>query len=198
MAHLSAAMAGRKNVFFDTSTWSAIDLLDLYRRIPPEQVVYASDFPYGQQPSSLLIALRTARTAGLDEDQVRAMLAGNATRIADGLPPPEPTSPRGSDTFAQPMIFARIHQYITMATPLIWARQQDMIGVLGLALNACEERDGAGASGELAQIRELLVAGRDLWRALPEIEDDAERWRANRLTFRLLHLADIVAVTPGA
>jgi hypothetical protein len=135
--------------------------------------------------------------AGLDEDQVREMLAGIANRIADGLPPLEPTTPRGSDTFTQPMVFARIHQYITMATPLLWSRQPDMIGVLGLALNACEERDGTGGSGELAQIRELLMAGRDLWRTLPEIEDDADRWRANRLTFRLLHLADIVAVTPG-
>jgi predicted TIM-barrel fold metal-dependent hydrolase len=196
LAGLAEAFSGKAGVFFDTSTWSAIDLLDFFRQMSPEQVVYASDFPYGQQPSSLLIALRTARTAGLDEDQVRAMLAGNATRIADGLPPPEPTSPRGSDTFAQPMIFARIHQYITMATPLIWARQQDMIGVLGLALNACEERDGT-SSGELAQIRELLVAGRDLWRTVPEIEDDGDRLRANRLTFRLLHLADIVAVTPA-
>ena len=48
LAHLSAAMAGRKSVFFDTSTWSTIDLLDLYRRVPPEQVLYASDYPYGE------------------------------------------------------------------------------------------------------------------------------------------------------
>src|SRR3954451_23944564 len=71
LAHLSAAMAGRKNVFFDTSTWSAVDLLDLYRRVPPEQVLYASDFPYGQQPGSLFIALRSAIRAGFDEDQLR-------------------------------------------------------------------------------------------------------------------------------
>src|SRR5262245_9439555 len=60
MAHLAQAMAGRRGVFFDTSTWSPIDLLDFYRQVPPEQVMYASDFPYGQQPSSLLVALKTA------------------------------------------------------------------------------------------------------------------------------------------
>src|SRR5581483_1718541 len=49
MAHLAYAMAGRKGVLFDTSTWSPIDLLDFYRQVPPEQVVYASDYPYGQQ-----------------------------------------------------------------------------------------------------------------------------------------------------
>ncbi len=61
---LAQVMAGRKNVFFDTSTWSPIDLLDFYRRIPPEQILYASDYPYGQQPASLFIALRTAVLAG--------------------------------------------------------------------------------------------------------------------------------------
>src|SRR3954470_9271649 len=70
MAHLAEAMAGRKGVLFDTSTWSPVDLLDLYRRVPPEQVLYASDFPYGQQPSSLFIALKTAIRAGFSEEQL--------------------------------------------------------------------------------------------------------------------------------
>ena len=196
LAWLARCFAGRAGVFFDTSAWSPIDLLDFFRQISPEQVVYASDFPYGQQPASLLIALRTARTAGLDDEQVRNMLAGNARRIAAGEPPLPPTPPRGSDTFSQPMVFARIHQYLSMATPLLWMRQADTFGVLGLALNACEERDGRPE--ELERIRELLLAARDLWRALPELESEADRTVAARLTFRLLHLADIVAVTPGA
>src|SRR4051795_1356852 len=94
---LSRCMAGRKGVLFDTSTWSPIDLLDFYRRIPPEQVVYASDFPYGQQPSSLFIALKTASLAGYDDRQLRAMLAGNASALADGRELPEPTVAVGGD-----------------------------------------------------------------------------------------------------
>jgi predicted TIM-barrel fold metal-dependent hydrolase len=195
---LMAAFAGKAGVFFDTSAWSPIDLLDFFRQVSPEQVVYASDYPYGQQPSSLLIALRTARTAGLSDDQIRAMLAGNANRIADGEPPLEPTPATGSDTFTQPMVLARIHQYLSMATPLLWTRQPDTVGVLGLALNACEERNGAGDAADLDRIRALLLCARDLWRASPEIDDDADRLRMIRLTFRLIHLADIVAVTPGA
>jgi uncharacterized protein len=197
MAGLARCFAGKAGVFFDTSAWSPIDLLDFYRQIPPEQVVYASDYPYGQQPASLLIALRTARIAGLDDAQLRDMLAGNAKRIADGEPPLPPSEPKGSDTFEQPMVLARIHQYLSMATPLLWTRQPDSFGVLGLALNACEERNGSGDGDELDRIRELLVSARDVWLTLPEIEDDAERVRAARATFRLIHLADIVAVTPG-
>src|SRR4051812_37022370 len=103
MAGLARCFSGKSGVFFDTSAWSPIDLLDFYRQMAPEQVLYASDYPYGQQPASLLIALRTARIAGLDETQIRNMLAGNANRIANAEPPLEPSAPRGSDTFEQPM-----------------------------------------------------------------------------------------------
>src|SRR6059058_3223446 len=183
MAGLARCFSGKAGVFFDTSAWSPIDLLDFYRQMAPEQVLYASDYPYGQQPASLLIALRTARIAGLDDAQLRDMLAGNANRIADGEPPLPPTEPKGSETFEQPMVLARIHQYLSMATPLLWTRQPDSFGVLGLALNACEERNGSGGD-ELDRIRELLLTARDLWRALPEIEDDADRIQAARATFR--------------
>jgi predicted TIM-barrel fold metal-dependent hydrolase len=196
LAGLAGHFAGKAGVFFDTSTWSPIDLLDFFRLVPPEQVVYASDYPYGQQPSSLLIALRTARAAGLAEMEIRDMLGGNAIRIADGSPPREPSSPHGTDVLTQPMELARIHQYISMATPMLWMRQPDTVGVLGLALNACDERNGHRS--ELEQIRMLLTAARELWRMLPEIDDDTEARVVARATFRLLHLADIVAVTTHA
>jgi predicted TIM-barrel fold metal-dependent hydrolase len=198
MAGLAGVFGARAGVFFDTSAWSPVDLLDFYRQVSPEQVLYASDYPYGQQPSSLLIAVRTARAAGFDDEQLRNMLSVSASRIADGLPPLEPTPPRGHETFSQPMIFARIHGYLSMATPLLWMRQPDTFGVLGLALNACEEPNGTGSAEELERIRELLVCAKELWATLPEIDDEGGRVRATRLTFKLLHLADIVAVTPGA
>jgi hypothetical protein len=158
--------------------------------------LYASDYPYGRQPSSLLIALRTAKLAGFDEDQLRLMLAGNANRIADGEPPLEPTGPKGGGTLTQSMALARIHQYLSMATPLLWTRQADTIGVIGLALNACDDRDGQVAE-ELERIRELLLTARELWRSLPEVEEE-DRMTASRATFALVHLADILAVTSGA
>jgi len=197
LAALADRLGGKPGVFFDTSVWSPLDLLGLYRLVGPEQVVYASDYPYGQQPASLLIALRTARLAGLDEEQVRDVLARNVHRIADGESPREPSAPKGIDTFQQPMAFARIHQYLSMATPLLWTRQQDTVGVLGLALNACDDRSN-GHRDELDQIRELLTAARDMWRALPEEGDEKDRMAHTRATFRLIHLADIVAVTTGA
>ena len=192
LAALASCMAGRKGVLFDTSTWSPIDLLDFYRLIPPEQVVYASDFPYGQQPNSLLSALKTTRFAGYSDDQVRAMLGGTASALADGRELPEPTTPLGKDTLSQSMQLARIHQYLSMATPLLWMRQPDTIGVLGLAINTCAERNGHVETIE--QIEELLVAARELWSEVPSLDEQDQR-DAVRLTHRLIHMADIEAIT---
>ncbi len=195
MAHLAYAMAGRKGVLFDTSTWSPIDLLDFYRQVPPEQVVYASDYPYGQQPSSLLIAVKTARLVGYSDEQLRMLLGGTAGRLADGEELLTPTTPIGSETFAQPMQLARIHQYLSMATPLLWSRQPDTMGVLGLAINTCAERNGYAEAVD--RIRELLLAARDIWTSAAELEREREL-QAVRLCFRLIHLADIEAVTAAA
>ena len=193
MAHLAAVMAGRKNVFFDTSTWSAIDLLDLYRRVPPEQVVYASDFPYGQQPGSLFIALRTAHRAGFSEEQLRGMLAGNANRLADGEALPEPTHPLGGSSLNQPLQLARIHMYLSMAFPFLWMRQADTIGALGLALNACSEQNGeVETTGRIAALLETASA---LWQSLPDREEGPERLHATRLCLRMIHIADVEALT---
>jgi hypothetical protein len=193
MDELARHMAGRRNVVFDTSTWSPIDLLAFYHLMPPEQIVYASDFPYGQQPGSLLLALRTARLAGFSDEQLRAMLGGTAGRIAEGEPLPEPTDPVGSATVSQPMQLARIHQYLSMAMPLLWMRQPDTIGVLGLAINAC---NGATSDPDaLERIRPLLEAARDLWTELAEIDDDLVRVPLMRVAFRLIHIADIESVT---
>jgi hypothetical protein len=95
------------------------------------------------------------------------------------------------------MALARIHQYLSMATPLLWTRQHDRIGVLGLALNACDDRAN-GHREELEQIRELLTVAEAMWLTLPEDGDERDRMAHTRATFRLIHLADIVAVTTPA
>ena len=197
LAALAHHFSGRPGVFFDTSVWSPLDLLDLYRLVSPEQVLYASDYPYGMQPASLFSSLRTAQLAGLDDGQLRAMLGGSARRVAERQEALPLTPPRGPQDIAHPLTFARIHQYLSMATPLLWTRQADTIGVLGLALNACDERSN-GHREETERIRELLSTARDLWRAFPEAEDEEERIGAARIAFRLVHLANITAVTSAA
>jgi uncharacterized protein len=195
MAGLAGRLGGIPGVFFDTSVWSALDLLDLFRQVPPEQVVYASDYPYGRQPNSLLVSIRSARLAGFDDAQLRAMLGETARRIADGEPPAAPTTPIGSTSLTQPLTFARIHQYISMAVPMLWLRQRDAIGALGLAANASRERDGHTEESE--RIQELLTTAGDLWREGGDLPDD-DRVTAMRAAIQLVNLADLIAITTRA
>ncbi len=197
LAALAGAFAGHPGVYFDTSIWSAVDVLDLFCRVSPEQLVYASDYPYGQQPQSLLLALRVAALAGFSEDELRGLLGRNAARIADGEPSPPLSAPKlATRTLVQPIAFARIHNYLTMATPLLWTRQPDVIGAVGLAINAAAERDGHAETHQ--RIEELLSCARDLWRTVPELEEETERHHLGRSVFRLIHLADIEALTTHA
>jgi uncharacterized protein len=196
LAALARHFGGREGVFFDTSVWSPLDLLDLYRLVSPEQVLYASDYPYGRQPNSLLMAVSTARASGLDDELLRVVLSESASRIAAGEPPLPLSPPRGREAVEQPITFARIHQYLSMATTLLWTRQPDTIGLLGLALNACDERSN-GYREQTERIRELLLTTRDLWSLGAGTDDDVVRLRRNRGAMRLLHLANILAVTSG-
>jgi uncharacterized protein len=195
LAALAERFAGRPGVYFDTSVWSPLDLIDLYRLVSPQQILYASDYPYGRQPNSLLMTLRTARQSGLDADSLRAILGGSAARIADGLEPLPLSPPRGLDEVTHPVTFARIHQYLSMAATSLWLRQpHDSFGILGLALNACDERANGRREGT-EQLRHVLLATRDLWDLAGGSDDERFQRRATRGAFRLLHLANVLAVT---
>ncbi len=196
MAGLAGHFHGVPGVYFDTSVFSAVDLLDLLRQVAPEQVVFATDYPYGRLPNALLLALRVTRLAGLDETQIRGVLGETAVGIARGAPPPRLTPPRGPQALVQPLTFARIHQYIAMATPLLWLRQPDAVGGLGLAVNAALEDNGHVEESEW--MRDALVTAAELWQLLGTAQDDRERRRIARAAIGLVHVADVLAVTTRA
>ena len=198
MAGLAHVFGSRAGVFFDTSAWSPVDLLDFYRQVSPEQVLYASDYPYGQQPSSLLIAVRTARAAGFDDEQLRddalrkraahrhrraAARAHAAARIgrlhaADDLRP-HPRLPLDGDAAALDAPTGHVRR--------ARARPQRVRGA-----ERRGEDGGARADPRADRLRDGPVEHAAGHRGRP---------RAHRTTapdVPLLHVADIVAVTPGA
>jgi len=197
MGGLAGRLGGIPGVFFDTSVWSGLDLLDLYRQVAPEQILYASDYPYARQPNSLLVAVRTAKLAGFDDKQLRLMLGGTARRMQAGEELEPLSGPKGPTSLLQPLTFARIHQYISMAVPMLWLRQRDAIGAIGLAVNASRERAN-GHPDASERIEELLTTAQELWRSCAEIEDDGDRIMTFRAAIQLVNLADMVALTTRA
>ena len=196
LAALADRFSGRPGVFFDTSVWSPLDLLDLYRLVAPEQVLYASDYPYGQQPGSLLLALRTARMAGLDDAQLRAMLAGSARRICNGERAAAALGAAGprvdlaaADVRPHPRVPLDGDAAALDAPGRHDRRARARAERLRRALERPPRADRADPGAALA--------ARDLWLALPDVDED-DRPRAGRAAFRMVHLANILAVTADA
>ena len=160
MGNLTARFAGLPGVFFDTSVWSAVDLLDFYRQMPPEQVVYASDYPYARQPNSLLMALRTARLAGFDERQIANLWRqrGRASQTASRRSSDET---EGRRELTSRRIMARIHQYLD-GDPLMSTSQADTMATL--VSRSTPQTRRRTVPEETEQIRELLETAKEFGR----------------------------------
>ena len=191
MPGLARRFAGRPDVAFDTSTWSALDVLDLLGRVPPQQVLHASDYPYGQQPSALAVAWLSARACGLDDAELAALLGGSAARLVAGKPLERLSPARGPAQVTRPLVLDRVHHHVTMAAALLLSRRGDTLGALELAVAACAESD----LEELDRIAAMLRTARALWQALRVAETDAARRTVARLAIQLLQLADVLSVT---
>ena len=72
------------NLLFDTAWWNIADQLQLYASIPPGQILYASDMPYGPGVFAAFVFLRTARAVGLAPEAARAIAGGQLARIVAG------------------------------------------------------------------------------------------------------------------
>ena len=84
LAWLWRAMPEHPNVLIDTSWWNPADLIALFSLVPPGQVVWASDSPYGAPLSAAALQMRYALTAGLDHRTLASIAGGQIERILSG------------------------------------------------------------------------------------------------------------------
>ncbi len=73
---LSTRLAGHPAVLYDISCFFPLDVIELFARVPAERIVFASDPPYGLPATTLYMAVRVARQAGLDEQTTKLVLGG--------------------------------------------------------------------------------------------------------------------------
>lgn len=84
LAWLWRELPSHPNVLIDTSWWGPSDLLALFELVPPGQVVWASDLPYGTAVVNAVLSLRCALQAGLTPEQVRGVAGGQSARLVAG------------------------------------------------------------------------------------------------------------------
>ncbi len=83
---LGPVAAELPNLLFDTSWWNVSDVLALVTSIPPGQILYASDMPYGTGLFSAFLLSRAMREAGLTPEAWEAIAGGQLERVLCGEP----------------------------------------------------------------------------------------------------------------
>ncbi len=159
------------NLFFDTAWWSPADLLSLFATVPPGQILYASDAPYGRIPIAVLATTRLARQAGLDDAQLRLLLGEQTRRLLNHEEPVDagPVRP-GATTIAVDALLDRVAGYLTGALAQL-IRQVPADEMLALARLSCAVPGDAPQASHARAILELMDARDRVVAAIPE---DAE------------------------
>jgi hypothetical protein len=181
---LTTRLAEHPGVLYDISCFFALDVVELFARVPAERIVFASDPPYGRPSSGLYLALRAARYAGLDEQAVRGLVGGIVAGLFDGQGLPPVTAPKRGGTITLSGRLARVYGYGSLAGPAIFAGVIDQAkAMIDMALAAC--RDPApGDVGEALQTIEIALTA-----ALALLETGTGAAAALDLLFRSMALA---------
>lgn len=173
------------NLLFDTAWWMPSDLLALFCLVPPGQILFASDSPYGATAISASFQLRVALQAGLSAEQIRSVTSEQAVRIAAGEPL-RPAGPAvGERERAPHVLLDRVANSLLLAV-ITSFRGGDPTESLALARLACDVPDEIDDAPVFGAIRDLLDAFEDYTAQFPEDR--------RRMTF--LILAATVASTP--
>ncbi len=105
----------RPNLFFDTAWWNTADQLALLSLVPPGQILFASDIPYGRTVAAACVVLRAALAVGLGPEQIAAIAGGQIQRLLAG----EEALDLGPATNATPpapgALLERIHTLLVAA-----------------------------------------------------------------------------------
>jgi predicted TIM-barrel fold metal-dependent hydrolase len=101
LAWLWRLMPEHPNLFIDTSWWNPADFVALFSLVPPGQILWASDNPYGQPLHAAAFQLRYAVAVGLRGDQIRSIAGAQIGLILAGEEPayfgPAPGPPGPQD-----------------------------------------------------------------------------------------------------
>lgn len=187
LAWLWRDAASLPNLFFDTSWWSAADLVALFTLVPPGQVLFASDAPYGTPLLGALLTVRCALAAGLSGEQLALVMGGQAERLLARAEPVDAGPAPGVRDAPRDVLLDRAATFLDSAVGRIFVGDGafEPVQLAGLASDVPDDDPHAAA---FASIRRLCE---DYPRARAEVD--------GRYQFpggHLLILAACIARTP--
>jgi predicted TIM-barrel fold metal-dependent hydrolase len=143
------------NLYFDTSWWSPSDVQALFALVAPGQILMASDAPYGSPTWATVMAARNALQAGLDAEQTRGILGGQALRLVNGEEPLDLGPPPGSDHLPHDPLLDRVYSFLMSAIGQMF-QGVEPAETLALVRLACDVGDDAPQAPVCQWVLELL------------------------------------------
>ena len=135
-------------MLYDISCFFPLDVIELFARVPAERIVFASDPPYGQPATTLYMALRVARNAGLDETRRPLPAGGHDGRAARRRRASGGRPPRRGATIELSGRLARVYGYASLVGPALFAGALEQAhAMLDMAIAACRDPE-PGTVGE--------------------------------------------------
>ena len=166
---LASRLADHPGTLFDTSWFSAFDMIGLMSRVPPERIVFGSDPPYGRTAFGLYIALRCARAAGYDENDMRGLVGGTVAGLLDDGTLPTATAPRGNGRLVLDARLMRLFQYGLMTFPAIMGGDPERAAeLLDLAIAVTRDPEPGEAGPVLERVAPALETAKKLLLAGPD------------------------------
>ncbi|MDQ6607572.1 MAG: amidohydrolase family protein [Actinomycetota bacterium] len=155
------------NLFFDTAWWMPADLVSLFSLVPPAQILFASDSPYGSTGVSASIQFRLALQVGLSAEQIRSIASEQSLRLAAGENP-QPAGPAlGERERAPHLLLERVSEFLQLGT-IMSMRGGEGTEMLALARLACEVPDEIDDAPVFTAVRALMDAHDEFAAAHPE------------------------------
>ncbi len=175
------------NLLFDSAWWMPADLLSLFSLVPPGQILFASDAPYGRTALGAAFQLRIALQAGLSDEQIRSVTAEQSLRLAAGEPL-VPAGPAVGERERQShLLLDRVAEFVLLGTiATMRGAVEAGVEMLSLARLACDVPDEIDDAPVFAAIRGLMDSYDEL------VGDDA----TDRRALAFLIMAATVARTP--
>jgi hypothetical protein len=186
LAWIWRVAADLPNLLFDTSWFMGADLRALYSLVPPGQILFASDAPYGNTLLSGVTQIRLALQLGLSHEQIRSVMSEQSLRIAAGEPLAPAGPAIGEQDRASHVLLDRVTQFLMMGMILTIRAPEAGPEMLALARLACDVPEEIDDAPIFAALRQLVDAYTELAAADPESR--RPRW--------LLMLAAGIAATP--
>jgi uncharacterized protein len=153
-------------VLYDTSTFSPVDIIELFARVPAERIVFASDVPYGRPASGLFQALRVAALAGLDDEDRRRLVGGTMRSVLAREPLAPATQARIPARRAVNGRLLRVSTYLNLSFGAFFGGLESgqppdptrALSGIALARGVCRDPDPGSSRHALSRIDAILAA----------------------------------------